>query len=39
MMKPSHVPATYALTGGLVFDGEKFLPGTVVVVHRDRIRH
>ncbi len=38
MMKPSHVPATYALTGGLVFDGEKFLPGTVVVVHRDRIQ-
>lgn len=37
MRKPDHLPAHYALTGGLVFDGDNFLPGHAVEVRGGRI--
>lgn len=37
MHKPDTLPVHYALTGGLVFDGDNFLPGHAVEIRAERI--
>ncbi|MDL2266483.1 N-acetylglucosamine-6-phosphate deacetylase [Desulfovibrio sp. OttesenSCG-928-G15] len=37
MRKPDSLPVHYALTGGLVFDGDNFLPGHAVEIRAERI--